>query len=427
MTVDTLLKKFDTGAQEGIFRKMYGNKPGVMEFQTGRYKNLLMEFDSRFPGMDNISVFSTPGRTEVGGNHTDHNAGRVLAAAIDLDLAAVASPAEDGRIIIHSKGYDEISMDTLELDPVDSEKYTSLSLVRGVCARLKELGFAIGGFRAVIDGRVPKGSGLSSSAAFEVMVGSILNHLYNRGGIDLTTQALAAQFAENNYFGKPSGLMDQTACAYGGLVTIDFKDPGDPQIRKLEFNFAAEGYTLMIIDTGGDHSDLNEDYASVEKEMKSVARQLGGKVLREFSRTEILENIGSLRGKVSDRALLRALHFQNDNQRVAEQVQALEAGRIRDFLRLVRESGESSWMLNQNCYSERHIDSQGISLALALTAQVLKEGAWRVHGGGFAGTVQVFVPEDSLNSYREQVQAVFGQNACHEIFIRPVGTAKLEV
>lgn len=425
MNAKEIQEKLSSKNAENQFKKMYGDKPGVIQFQIERYNDLLERFFEHFPEFSDVSLFSAPGRTEVGGNHTDHNAGRVLAAAVDLDIVSVASPSEDDMIIVKSAGYPEIQINIHDLEKRDNELYTSASLVRGVCERIKQTGHQIGGFQACIDGQIPKGSGLSSSAAFEVMMVTILNHFYNQGKIDNTQAALIAQYSENEYFGKPCGLMDQTACAYGGMVFIDFEDFNHPVIEKIDYDFSKEGYSVIIIDTGGDHSDLNQDYADVENEMKNVAMHLGGKILREFSDSQLINNLDSLREKVNDRAILRALHFYNDDQRVVSQVNALKSQRIDEFLELIKESGESSWMLCQNCYSTLHIEEQGISIGLAATAQILKTGAWRVHGGGFAGTIQVFVPNSQLNEYLDHMRGIFGETACHEIFIRSIGTTQI--
>ncbi len=425
MKSNEILSKLSTKSTTDYLKKLYGDKPEALKFQIDRYKKLIQRFRNEFSEFDNLSLFTTPGRTEVGGNHTDHNAGRVLAAAVDLDILAVASHSNDRQVIVSSEGYPEIVIDIDALETRTEEKYTSAALVRGVCARLKESGFEIGGFRASMDGRVPRGSGLSSSAAFEVMITTILNQFYNNGKIDNTLNAQVSQYAENEYFGKPCGLMDQTACAYGGLVFIDFKNFDKPVIEKISYDFSKEGYAILIIDTGGNHADLNDDYETLENEMKNVAKNLGGHVMREFSDNDVIENINKLREKVSDRAILRALHFYNDDQRVVKQVAALKTNKIDEFLSLIIESGESSWMLCQNCYSSKHVEIQGISIALSITSQVLKEGAWRVHGGGFAGTVQVFVPKNLLDPYLNLMRKIFGEHACHEIFIRSVGTTQI--
>ena len=379
------------------FSRLYGDAPGTLSSQRERYRSLLANFVSTFPNRERIEIFSSPGRTEVGGNHTDHNAGRILAAAVNLDILMVAAGNDEGVIRIYSEGYSPSVVSLAELDPVEEEKYTAASLIRGVCARFKQLDFKAGGFDAVASSRVPKGSGLSSSAAYEVLIAAILNDLYNQGELHPVLLAQIGQYAENEYFGKPCGLMDQITCAVGGFVTIDFQDFANPLVKKVDYDFASSGYMLVIVDTAGDHAGLNAEYQALEHEMKSVARALGGQVLRQFSLEQLLDQIPSIRGTVSDRAILRAVHFYQDDRRVVEQVEALEAKDFPRFLDLIVESGESSWMLCQNCYTPKSIDVQGITLALAASEALLKgRGAWRVHGGGFAGTIQAFVPDDLL-------------------------------
>ncbi len=414
------------GVAQVLFEQLYGKKSGVVEKQIQRYVSAIDQFSEIYPEHSEIDLFSTPGRTEVGGNHTDHNAGRVLAAAIDLDVIAVAAKNNTGIISIHSEGFSRNEIQISQLAAVRDERYTSAALIRGVCARLNELGYAIGGFDAYITSNVLKGSGLSSSAAFEVIVVSILNHFYNEAKIDDILGAQIAQVAENEYFGKPCGLMDQTTCAVGGLVTIDFEDFDSPIVRKVDYDFSNNGFTMVIVDTGGNHADLNEDYEALEHEMKEVAKALGGQVLREIPKDRMLGNINVLRTKVSDRAILRALHFYADDQRVVKQVDALEKNNYFKFLELVIESGNSSWMLCQNCYSTQDVEKQGITVALAMTEHFLKgKGAWRVHGGGFAGTIQSFVPNEVLEDYLRLMQAVFGGDSCHELIIRPYGTMRI--
>ena len=377
---------------------------------------------------DQADLFSSPGRSEIGGNHTDHNHGRVLAGAVNLDNIAVAAKNNTNTVRILSLGYPQFEVDLSNLNPNKNEYFSSASLVRGISSRLKALGFAIGGFDAVIDGGVPKGSGLSSSASFEVMVGAIMSHLYNEGKLDPITNAIIGQYAENNFFGKPCGLMDQTACAVGGFITIDFKDPSNPIVKKVNFDFTSTGFALVITDTGGNHADLNDEYASLPAEMKSVASALGVTVLREVSLAQIVEAIPALRNKTGDRAILRAYHFQGDNQRVVKQVEALEKNDFPTFLQLVIESGYSSFMYNQNVFPVNNVKEQGVSLALALSEMVLKgQGAWRVHGGGFAGTIQAFVPQHLLAKYIFTLEHVFGEGACNKLFIRNQGSIKIEL
>jgi galactokinase len=411
---------------EAFLSRLYGGNPVALKGQKERYLDLLDSFSAGFPGRSHVAVFSSPGRSEVGGNHTDHNAGRILAAAVDLDIIAAAAVNDDGLVRVYSEGYPSSIVSLNELELVEAEKNSAISLIRGVCARFQQLGLALGGFDVVATSRVPKGSGLSSSAAFEVLMATILNHLYNGGQVDKITIAQIGQYAEKEYFGKPCGLMDQMTCAVGGFVTIDFKDSDHPVVKKLEFDFAASGYSMVIVDTAGDHANLTDEYESAEREMRSVARALGGKVLREFSEQQMLDQVASLREKVSDRAILRAFHFFRDDQRVVEQVAALEANDFQRFLQLIGESGESSWMYLQNSYSPKYTSQQGIPIALMLSKAILEsKGAWRVHGGGFAGTIQAFVPNEDLSEYVTQVERVFGTGSCHVVRVRPEGAVKL--
>jgi len=424
--ISSILEKLKDG-QNASFKELYGIDASVLKRQASRYNDLIKNFESSFK-TDEIELFSTPGRTEIGGNHTDHNYGRVLAGAVNLDNIAVAAKTSTSVIRIESDGYPRFEVNISDLSPKENEKYTSSSLVRGICSRLKELGYSIGGFDACISGEVPKGSGLSSSASFEVLIVTILNHLYNNGKVDDIQNAIISQYAENKFFGKPCGLMDQTTCSVGGLVTIDFKNPAEPIVKKVNFDFVATGFSLVIVDTGGNHADLNEDYASLPTEMKSVAAAMGGNVMRDHTMEKLIDAIPQIRSKVNDRAILRGMHFLGDNQRVADQVAALEKNNFKDFLSMVIDSGRSSYMYNQNVYTSHNVQEQGLSLALALSEQILKgQGAWRVHGGGFAGTIQAFVPQNLLDTYMKTLQHVFGQGSCHKLFIRPKGSIKVSL
>lgn len=414
-------------SNNSALRSLYGNDDGELQKQVHRYKQLLKEYTLHF-GDSDVEFFTAPGRTEIGGNHTDHNYGRVLAGAVNLDNIAVVAKNNTQVIRIQSIGYPTFEVDLKALKPIPSEQFTSAALVRGISARMHELGYKIEGFNACIDGGVPKGSGLSSSAAFEVLIGSIISHLFNKDAVDPIQNAIIGQYSENNYFGKPCGLMDQTACSMGGLITIDFKDPSKPIVKKVDFDFVRTGFALVITDTGGNHADLNDEYASLPTDMKAVAGQLGAKVLREVTLEQILDIIPHIREKVGDRAILRALHFQNDNQRVVEQVAALEKNDFKAFLNMVIDSGFSSFMYNQNVYPVNNVKEQGVSLALALSELVLKgKGAWRVHGGGFAGTIQAFVPAELLVKYVKTLEHVFGKGSCHALFIRKQGTGKVDL
>ncbi|MDO8685214.1 MAG: galactokinase family protein [Clostridiales bacterium] len=395
--------------------------------QLHRYEQLLKRMTESFGEelsdfTGSISYFSSPGRTEVGGNHTDHNGGRVLAAAVDLDAIAAAVPVQGGVIEVRSEGFPTDVVGISNLKPIADEKFKSSALIRGICARMKELGYNIGGFKACTSSNVLKGSGLSSSAAFEVLMVTILNHFYNDDIIDPITCAKIAQYAENEFFGKPCGLMDQTACAVGGFITIDFKDFSAPLVKKVEFDFIVSGHALVITDTGGNHADLHEDYASIATEMKQAAQAMNAKVLREVQSSSFIAKISDLRHTISDRAILRALHFFEDNHRVVLQVEALQRGDFGQFLKLVDESGRSSWMLCQNCYTCKNPSEQGVTVALAASRLALSgEGASRVHGGGFAGTIQAFVPVVILNDYLRKMKKIFGQNACFSLKIRQNG------
>lgn len=424
MLINELKSAIDNGA---TLRSLYGTDEAVINQQKTRYAALADEFVKTYGNKD-LTVFSSPGRTEIGGNHTDHNHGRVLAGAVNLDNVAVAAPNGTSVVRILSSGYPQFEVDITKLQPNKEEFYTSVGLVRGICARLKELGFEIGGFDAVINSGVPKGSGLSSSASFEVLIGAIVSHLFNGGKLDAVLNAQVGQYAENVFFGKPCGLMDQTACSVGGLVTIDFADPAKPIVKKVDFDFTKTGYALVITDTGGNHADLNDEYASLPTDMKGVAAKLGKTVLREVSLEQVVDAIPALREqKVSDRAILRAIHFERDNARVAEQVADLEKGDFNAFLGKVIASGNSSFMYNQNVYPINNVAEQGLSIALALSDMVLgSEGAWRVHGGGFAGTVQAFVPQHLLNKYVDTLEHTFGKGKCHKLFIRSQGSIKVE-
>jgi len=426
--IDSLVEKIN-GGDNPIFKELYGTDAATLKEQADRYAALINEFKSVF-GKDDVDLFSSPGRTEIGGNHTDHNYGRVLAGAVNLDNIAVAAPNGTEIIRIKSEGYPQFEVDLSDLAIDEAAFYTSGSIVKGINARLKELGFKIGGFDACIEGRVPKGSGLSSSASFEVLVGAIISHLFNDGKLDPVENAIIGQWAENNYFGKPCGLMDQTACSVGGLITIDFKDPANPIVKALDFDFVATNYALVITDVGGGHDDpaSQAEYASLPTEMKSVAKELGAEVLREVTLEQIVEKIPEIREKTGDRAILRAYHFQGDNQRVVDQVAALEKDDFQAFLKMVVESGYSSYMYNQNIFDVTHKDEQVVSLGLALSEMILKgKGAWRVHGGGFGGTIQAFVPQDLVDKYVATLEPIFGKGSCHKLFIRAKGSIKVDL
>ncbi|NLA84085.1 MAG: galactokinase [Clostridiales bacterium] len=410
-----------------LFSRLYGNNQQVIDHHTKRYTTLAETFKKLFPyDQGEYHFFSSPGRTEVGGNHTDHNAGRVLAAAVHLDTIAVVKATDNNQITMYSEGYPELfKVDLSQLEPIDEERGTTTALIRGIAARFRQLGLSIGGFNAAVSSTVAKGSGLSSSASIEVLIGTILSALYNGNSVKPDLIAKIGQFAETVYFGKPSGLMDQMACAIGGFIAIDFKDKEKVVYQKLDFDLSSYGYHMLVVDTGGNHADLTRDYAEVALEMKTIAQILGKNVLRELSLDDIIRNTPVLREKAGDRAVLRAIHFYNDNQRVIDQTKALEEKRFYDFLSLVNDSGSSSWRLLQNCYSNYNPKEQGVTLALAITENFIKkagEGACRVHGGGFAGTIQVYLPDKYLNDYIEIIKVIFGKGAVHTLNIRSQGS-----
>ncbi len=403
---------------------VYGNDEAA--FQQERYVKLAESFEKDFEGNADLRFFSAPGRTEVGGNHTDHNNGKVLAAAINLDAVAAVSAREDSIICVNSEGYSPICVDSADLEIKDEEEGKSNALIRGICARFGQLGYKYGGFNASVTSRVLSGSGLSSSAAYEVLIGTILNYLYNDGKISAVEIAQISQYAENVYFKKPCGLMDQTACSVGGFVQIDFEDTAKPVINKVDFDIAKHGYNLCIVDTGGDHADLTGDYAAIRLEMNSVAEFFGKNVLRQVSEKDVFDNMGEIRKKTGDRAIERAIHFYNENKRVERLADALSKGDFESFKATIVESGKSSYMYNQNCFTLSNPDSQPVALALCITEELLKgKGAYRVHGGGFAGTIQAFVPVEETENYVSSMKKVFGGNSCYILKVRSHGGCEI--
>ena len=372
--------------------------------------------------------FSAPGRTEIAGNHTDHQRGRVLAAAVNLDTVAAVRLNGTNTIRILSQGYPLCQVELSELSPVEAEINTTAALIRGVAARFAQLGCVLQGFDAYCQSTVLPGSGLSSSAAYEVLIGTMINHLFFDGKATAPEVAIIGQYAENVFFGKPCGLMDQTASAVGGLVTIDFADAAKPDIRSVNFDFSACGHALCIIDTRASHADLTDEYAAIPREMKAVAGYFGKEVLTEVAESDFYAALPTLRQQFGDRAVLRGVHEFQENRRVIQQVAALEKGDFAGFLGLVKESGLSSWLYLQNVIPAGYIAHQDVAVALALCEKYLEgRGAYRVHGGGFAGTVQAFVPMDQLEAFRVGIDAALGQGACHILSIRPQGGVEMEV
>ena len=422
MNITEMKQYLAEGKLDATLTHVYGKE--AVSMQRARYQSALDEFASLYGAEREVHLFSVAGRSELSGNHTDHNHGCVVAASIDLDIIAVASARRDSVIRVKSEGFPEDVVNFSSYTVPLAEGYgTSASIIAGMCAGFAGCGYAVGGFDAYTTSNVLKGSGLSSSAAFEDMVGNILNHLYNDGRVDNVEIAKLSQFAENEFFGKPCGLMDQVACAVGGIVAIDFRDPKFPVIDQIQLDMAEKGYNLCIVNTGGNHADLTDDYASVPAEMKAVAAHMGKKVLREVEEGDVIATIPTLREKLGDRAVLRALHFFRENQRVANQKEALLHGDLSRFFEEVKASGKSSFCYLQNVYTTKNLTEQGLSLALCLAEEYLadKGGAWRVHGGGFAGTIQAFVPTEAVPGFRQLLEGVFGEGTCIVLRIRPEG------
>lgn len=417
--LNTIREMIKNGEMNERFTRLYGEDTAKA---SARFLHITDLFEDKFGVREDIRFFSAPGRTEVCGNHTDHNHGKVLAAAINLDAVACAVKTDEHYIRVYSENFPGDVIDLEDLSVQTKEIGKSASLVRGVAARFRELGYNIGGIDCVTVNNVLKGSGMSSSASFEVLVGTMLSYLYNDGKVSPVEIAKIAQYAENVYFGKPCGLMDQMACSVGSFVAIDFADPAAPVIEPVDFDFASCGHALCIVDTKADHADLTDEYAAIRSEMEAVAGIFGKTCLREVAEADVMNHIAFIREKLGERPLLRAMHFYADNKRVEAEAEALAKGDFETFKALTIDSGRSSYMYNQNVFAASAPLSQPVSLALALSESILKgRGAWRVHGGGFAGTIQAFVPEDLLEEYKEKTEALFGAGACYVLAIRPVG------
>lgn len=409
---------------EAAISRLYG--PAALPVQADRYRRLLQGLERTYGPGGRAAVFSAPGRTEIGGNHTDHQHGRVLAGSVDLDVIAAVAPSGDGTIRIQSEGFpmDVVELDDLEVHP--EEANTSAAIIRGIAAWFRRQGCRLEGFNAYTTSNVLKGSGLSSSAAFEVLVGNIVNSLFFDGRCTPIQLAQIGQYAENVYFGKPSGLLDQMGSSVGGMVTIDFQDNANPLVERVDFDFAASGHALCIIDSGADHADLTDEYAAVPGELGGICAYFGRSVLREVPESEFYAALPALRRKAGDRAVLRAIHIYDENRRVGEQVEALRRNDFGAFLGQIRASGLSSWRYLQNVVPAGYTRHQEVALALALCEGLLRgRGACRVHGGGFAGTIQAFVPLDMLDAFRTEMDRALGDGACHVLTIRPVGGVRL--
>jgi galactokinase len=408
------------GMLHSIYPSLYGSIYDEKKLDQ-RFIHLVETHEKDF-GVDNVQLFSTAGRSELGGNHTDHNLGKVLAATINLDTIAAVHKTEEKRVIIQSEGFPIVDVNIEDLTMVEEEKNTTDALIKGIAKAFSDKGIALGGFVANTTTSVLKGSGLSSSAAIEVLCGTIFNHLYHEDGLSPIDLAIIGKYAENVYYGKPSGLMDQIACANGGIVSIDFKDTEKPVVTAIPFDFASHGYALAIVDTKGDHENLTPAYAAIPEEMRSVAALCGETNLRSVDPEQFYTHLPKLRKELgNDRALLRAFHFFNENIRVTKMVESLQNDDMDTYLHLVNESGRSSFCYLQNLYDKP--TEQGLSLGLAMTEEILKgKGASRVHGGGFAGTIQAYVPLDLLSTYTEKMSKVFGADAVTVLLIRPSKT-----
>ena len=429
MKTNELKKALKNGEFNEKIRYMYACEEEKASFYAGRYEEIIDGFAEAFEyEPEEMRLFSAPGRTEIGGNHTDHQHGCVLAASLNLDvIGAVALNGRD-EIRIKSKGYpmDIIRLD--ELEPSESEYDRASALIRGVVRKIKDMGYTVKGFDAYTVSSVLKGSGMSSSAAFEVLVGTVINGLFCNEEIDAVQIAQIAQYAENVYFGKPCGLMDQMASSVGAVVAIDFADTEKPVVNKVEYDFTKSGYSLCIIDSGADHADLTHEYAAITVEMRMVANYFGKNFLREVDPQEFSDKLAEVRAAVkNDRAILRAIHYFNDNIRAQEEVKALRDDDFERFLDIVKKSGRSSFMYLQNVYASSMPEQQAVSLTLALCDEILGDsGASRVHGGGFAGTVQAFVPNEIVKEFKKKIEAVLGEGMCHILSIRPVGGTELK-
>ncbi|MDD6516235.1 MAG: galactokinase family protein [bacterium] len=419
-----ITEKLQEGGYRDLLLDLYVDESKI-EYQTNRYIKALANYEEYF-GQDDVEIYSAPGRSEIGGNHTDHQHGEVLAASINEDAIAVVKAISDPVVRVISDGYPmiEISLDDITLN--EKEKETTTALVKGVLAGTKKHGYKIGGFQAYITSDVLIGAGLSSSAAFETIIGTILSGLYNKMQISAIEIAIIGQYAENVYFGKPCGLMDQMACSVGGLVHVDFSNPSAPQVEKIGFDMNKYGYSLCITDTKGSHADLTADYAAVPAEMKKVAQYFGKEVLLEIDKNMLLSQIAKVREATGDRGVLRAIHFLRENERVKKEVEALKNEEVDEFFKLVKASGDSSFKFLQNIYSNSDVQHQNVSVALAISEMLLEEqGVCRVHGGGFAGTIQAFVKDQAVSAYKNQMDSVFGEGACNILRIRKYGGRKI--
>ncbi len=416
------IKEVKSNILNGKYDKDFLMLYGEVESAKKRYSLACEEFEKLYPVSKEIRIFTASGRTEVGGNHTDHQHGSVLAGGVNLDVIAIVSENDENTIRIKSQGYEMDTVLANDLDKKQTEVGKAISLIRGVCSKFNEMGYKISGFNAYTTSNVLKGSGLSSSAAFEVLIGNILNGLFAKGEVESIEIAKIGQFAEREYFGKPCGLLDQMASSLGGFTYADFNNPSQPITEKIDLDIKKYGYTLCVVDTGGNHANLTQDYADITIECKQISNALGVEFLRDADTDKFYANLATLRKEFGERAVLRAFHFFNEHGRVLKQRECLKTGDFEGFLTLVNESGQSSYDYLQNLYSTTAVKEQGLSLAIALTKQFLNgKGACRVHGGGFAGTIQCYIPTERLSDYKQMIEAVYGKDSCCVLNIRPVG------
>ncbi|MBR6509091.1 MAG: galactokinase [Clostridia bacterium] len=416
------INEIKTAVLDGKFNDSFNLLYGETEIAKQRYAKACDSFNEIYPTSLDIRFFSASGRTEIGGNHTDHQHGSVLAAGVNLDVIAVVSLNDEGIIRIKSEGYPMDEVDINDLDKKDNENGKAIALIRGVASKFAAAGCELKGFNAYTISNVLKGSGLSSSAAFETLIGNILNGMFYDNKMAPIEIAKIGQFAECEYFGKPCGLLDQMASSMGGFTYADFNDPKNPICESIALDINSFGYSLCVVDTGGDHANLTEDYADITRECKAISNELGVDFLRDADEEAFYGKLAELRKKCGDRAVLRAFHFFNEQKRVLAQYEALKQGNFEEFLRLVNESGNSSYDYLQNLYSNSNVSEQGLSLAIALTRQFLNgKGACRVHGGGFAGTIQCYIPTEKMADYKLMIEKVFGENSCCPLSIRKVG------
>ena len=426
MKIYDLKNKILGGDFDSKLVELYDSK--AILAQRNRYVNALDSFSKIFGDERDVNIYSVAGRSELAGNHTDHNCGKVIAASINLDIIAIVAQNNTNVINLKSEGFNQLSIDFSEYcEPNPTHYGTSASLIAGMCRGFADSGYKVGGFDAYCTSSVLRGSGLSSSAAFEDMIGNILNHEFNCGNVSNVEIAKLAQYSENVFFGKPCGLMDQVACAYGGIVSIDFADTKNPIIEQIDFDLTKAGYNLCIVDTGGNHADLTDDYASVPLEMKSVAALFGCTHLRQCNKADVIARTKEIREKCGDRAYMRALHFLNENERVDAMKSGLKNNDLQSYFNGVKASGLSSFCYLQNVYTTKNVTEQGLSLALCLTDDFMKgkDGAFRVHGGGFAGTIQAYIPENYVEEYRALMNSVFGDGACLVLRVRQHGAIKV--